>query len=321
MSRPLRILYANAWYHVMNRGAAHANIFNDDNDYQDFLDLLLQVHRRYCFEIHAYCLMPNHYHILVRTPIPNLSRGLRHLDGLYTQHYNRKNQKDGALFRGRYKAILVDAENYLLRLSRYIHLNPVKAGLVKHPNKYRWSSYRFYSNDIISPDWFYTKETLAYFGAKQQKNKYSLFVMEKTDHELENFYRKVRLLPILGSDAFRKQISEKYLEKLVQSKEISGHKNVCTQPSLSQICNIVADYYHIPTEKLYKVDRIKGNKPRAVAIYLATELSGKKLKIIADFFQNISHASISQIICRINRLKSSSLSLASDIENLYKLIK
>jgi REP element-mobilizing transposase RayT len=95
-----------------------------------FLDLLLQIHRRYRFEIHAYCLMPNHYHILVRTPLANLSRGMRHLDGLYTQYYNRKYKKDGALFRGRYKSILIDTENYLLRLSRYIHLNPVKAGLV-----------------------------------------------------------------------------------------------------------------------------------------------------------------------------------------------
>jgi putative transposase len=158
MSRSLRILYANAWYHVMNRGAAHATTFHDSEDYREFLDILRQTHRRYRFEIHAYCLMPNHYHILVRTPLANLSCGMRHLNGLYTRHYNKKYQKDGSLFRGRYKAILIDAENYLLQLSRYIHLNPVKAHLAEHPNKYPWSSYHFYSKNSKPPEWIYTRK-------------------------------------------------------------------------------------------------------------------------------------------------------------------
>ncbi|EKD71575.1 MAG: protein of unknown function DUF1568 [uncultured bacterium] len=207
MSRPLRLLYENAWYHVMNRGADHAVIFHNDNDYQIFINIFLRLHRRYRFEINAYCLMPNHYHILIQTPLPNLSAGMRHLNSIYTQYYNKKYEKDRALFRGRYKATLVDAENYLLRVSRYIHLNPVKAFLVKHPNEYCWSSYKFYSCCIAPPNWLYTNQILSHFGIKQQKNKYSLFVMEKTDQELEVFYRKLKLLPILGSDLFRKQIS------------------------------------------------------------------------------------------------------------------
>jgi hypothetical protein len=263
--------------------------------------------------------MPNHYHVLVRTPLANLSRGMRHLDSLYTQYYNRKYKKDGALFRGRYKSVLVDAENYLLRLGRYIHLNPVKAGMVKHPIKYHWSSYQFYSKNVTPPDWLYTKETLSYFGAKQQKNKYSLFIMEKTYHELENFYRKTKLLPVLGSDVFSKQIKEMYLTKQPLSKEISHQKNVCAQPSILNICKIVADYYHVFPETLQIVDRIKGNLPRTIAIYLAAQLSGEKFKNIAGFFKNISYRSIPQVICRINKLKSHTPSLANDIENLYKL--
>jgi putative transposase len=216
MARPLRILYPNAWYHVMNRGGAHALIFHDSDDYQYFLDLLLQTNHRFRFEIHAYCLMPNHYHILVRTPLANLDRGMQRLDGLYTQYYNKKYHRDGSLFRGRYKSILVDAKNYLLRISRYIHLNPVRANLVKHPRNYNWSSYTFYSTSAAVPDWFYTKEVLSCFGTTQQKNKYALFVLEKTDIELETFYCKVRLLPILGSDPFYKQMVEKYLKKNIR---------------------------------------------------------------------------------------------------------
>jgi len=246
---------------------------------------------------------------------------MRHLDGLYTQYYNRKYKKDGALFRGRYKSILVDAENYLLRLSRYIHLNPFKAGLVKHPAKYLWSSYQFYSKNIMPPDWLYTKETLSRFGTKQQKNKYSLFVMEKTDNELESFYRRTKLLPILGSDIFRNQISETYITKHNHSKEISDHKNTYIPPTLLYICKTVSKYYHVSPESLKIADRMKGNLPRTIAIYFAAELSCKKFKIIADFFQNTSNKGVSQVIYRINKLKTSIPSLANDIKNLYKLIQ
>lgn len=190
----------------MNRGASRVTTFHDNHDYETFLDLLLQIHRRYSLEIHAYCLMPNHYHVMIKTPLANLDCGMRYLDGVYTQYYNKKYRKDGALFRGRYKAILIDAENYLLRLSRYIHLNPVKTGLVDCPAKYFWSSYQFYGNNVTPPYWLYTNEIRSRFGTVEQKNKYSSFMMEKTDHELEDFYRKTKISPILGSDVFCKNL-------------------------------------------------------------------------------------------------------------------
>ncbi|EKE00702.1 MAG: hypothetical protein ACD_21C00286G0002 [uncultured bacterium] len=305
----------------MNRGAARVKTFHNDNDYQAFISLFLQLHRRYRFEIHAYCLMPNHYHLLIRTPLPNLSIGMRHLNSLYTRHYNQKYKRDGALFRGRYKATLVDAENYLLRVSRYIHLNPVKARLAKHPNKYRWSSYRFYSHTIARPDWLYTDAILSRFGTKQQKNKYSLFVLEKSDQELEVFYRKARLLPVLGSDFFRKQISRAILSKVTPTKDIPDQKNVCAAPDLLKISRLVANYYNVPVESLYIVDHAKGNLPRTISIYLAAELSGKKFKLIADFFKNISATGISQIIFRVNGLKQSIPSIDNDIATLSNLIQ
>ena len=304
----------------MNRGAARNIIFHDNKDHQIFINLLLQLHRRYCFEIHAYCLIPNHYHILICIPLPNLSEGMRHLNGLYARYYNKKYKKDGPLFRGRYKAILVDAKNYLLRVSRYIHLNPVKAGLVKHPGKHLWSSFQFYTGRIATPDWLHTEKILSYFGTKQQKNKYSLFVLEHTDQELETFYRKVKLLPVLGTDLFRKQISQTVLSEMTPLKEIPDQKKVRTKPSLSKICKIVAQYYQVANSSLFTVKRSQGNLPRKIAIYLAAGLSGKKLGLIANFFKKTSATGISQTILRTNKLKTSNHTIDSDITNLNNSI-
>ena len=125
MSRPLRIQYEGAWYHVMNRGSNRQLIFTRDEHRLIFLQLLEEIVVKYKLEIHAFCLMGNHYHLLVNTPFANLSRVMRHLNGVYTQKFNLLEQRDGPLFRGRYKAILVENEDYLLQVSRYIHLNPV----------------------------------------------------------------------------------------------------------------------------------------------------------------------------------------------------
>jgi len=320
MARPLRILFANAWYHVMNRGRSHATIFYDNSDINFFLKLLLQIHKRYRFEIHAYCLMPNHYHLLLRTPLPNLSQSMRHLNSAYTQYFNKKYINDGALFRGRYRAILVDAENYLLQLSKYIHLNPVKAGLVKHPKNYYWSSYRYYSTKIAAPDWLYTKQILNHFGNKQQKNKYSLFVLENSGNELENFYRKARLLPILGTDIFCKIIKDVYLTKQNISKEIPDQKNICITPDLQKICNVVASYYQVSVESLYTTNRIKGNLPRTIAIYLAANASDKTYNIISNHFKNVSYSGVSQIVRRINKTLSSNQALLKNIKSISNLI-
>ncbi len=125
MPRPLRIEYPGAVYHLMNRGSARQKVFLGSADYREFLKTLSEAHDLWEIEVLAYCLMPNHYHLCLRTPRGNLSRVMRHIDGLYTQRFNRGHRRDGSLFRGRYKAILVDADEYLLAVVRYVHLNPV----------------------------------------------------------------------------------------------------------------------------------------------------------------------------------------------------
>jgi putative transposase len=134
VSRPLRIKFPNAWYHVMNRGRRAEKIFIDPNDYKVFVDLLKETAGTWNIKVAAYCLIYNHYHIFLKTPEANISRSMRHLNGVYTQRFNRRHKLDGPLFRGRYKSIVVGADHYLLQLVRYIHKNPVKAGLVENPN-------------------------------------------------------------------------------------------------------------------------------------------------------------------------------------------
>jgi len=124
MSRPLRIEFPGAWYHIMNRGRRYEDIFSGPKDYQAFVELLKDSSSAWNLRVAAYCLMPNHYHLLVQSPYGNISRCMRHLNGVYTQSYNRRHKCDGPLFRGRYKSILVSADNYLLQLVRYIHNNP-----------------------------------------------------------------------------------------------------------------------------------------------------------------------------------------------------
>ncbi len=136
MARPLRIEFDDAWYHIMNRGAGRRIIFCNNEDRENFLRLLDDIHQRYHVETHAYCLMDNHYHLLLHTPHSNVSRALRHLNGVYTQMFNHSHGCDGPLFRGRFKSLLVENDCYLTRLSRYIHLNPVEAKMVDSPENF-----------------------------------------------------------------------------------------------------------------------------------------------------------------------------------------
>jgi REP element-mobilizing transposase RayT len=141
MARPLRIEYPGAVYHITSRGNERKEIFKSEGDRADFLNVLHSVNKRYNWLCHAYCLMDNHYHILIETPDGNLSRGMRQLNGVYTQIFNKQHGRVGHLFQGRYKAILVEKESHLLEVCRYVVLNPVRARIVESPDQWKWSSY------------------------------------------------------------------------------------------------------------------------------------------------------------------------------------
>ena len=201
MSRPLRLEFAGALYHVTSRGNEKKPVYLDDTDYELFLALMTEVCQRFNWVIHAYCLMTNHYHLVVETPDSNLSRGMRHLNGVYTQRFNGKHKRVGHLFQGRYKAILVDKDSYLLELSRYVVLNPVRARMVDKPEDWRWSSYPATIGMQKSFEGLATGAMLLQFGKQRNRaiGRFREFVSEGIGQEI---WHDLKHQIYLGDDKF-----------------------------------------------------------------------------------------------------------------------
>ncbi|MCD6526539.1 MAG: transposase [Desulfuromonas sp.] len=176
----------------MNRGRRREDIFEDKGDYLLFLDVLRDTAKMWNLKVAAYCLMSNHYHLLVQTPEGNLSRCMRHLNGVYTQRYNRKHGHDGQLFRGRYKAVLVEEDNYLLELLRYIHRNPLVAGMVSELDAYNWSSHCGYLAHEKGWEWLHRDKLLKMFSKTKKLAfaEYLTFVNQQDSDEIQHFYSK-----------------------------------------------------------------------------------------------------------------------------------
>ncbi len=180
MARPLRIEYPGALYHVTSRGNAGRKIFRSDRDRRSFIDLLGSITDRFQWRCYAYCLMDNHYHLVIETPEANLAKGMRQLNGVYTQRYNWKHHKAGHIFQGRYKAIIVDRDSYLLELSRYVVLNPVRAHAAEKVEDWKWSSYRATAGIDDVPLFLTVDPLLARFSTSRKRacKLYQRFVAE-----------------------------------------------------------------------------------------------------------------------------------------------
>ncbi len=180
MARPLRIEFPGALYHLTARGNQREDIYLDDEDREQFLALLGTVCERFNWVCYVYCLMDNHYHLVMETPDGNLARGMRQLNGVYTQRFNARHERVGHVFQGRYKAILVERESYLLELCRYVVLNPVRAGMVRHAGQWRWSSYRATAGQRPAPPWLTVSWVLAQFGRRRAQaiDRYKAFVRQ-----------------------------------------------------------------------------------------------------------------------------------------------
>ena len=226
MARPLRISYPGAFYHVTSRGNEQKVIFKSKKDREKFLEYLESALKRYDAVIHAYCLMSNHYHLLLETPSGNLSKIMAHINGAYTTYFNVKRDRFGHLFQGRYKAILIEADEYAMELSRYIHLNPVRAKIVELPEEYEWSSYSYYIGNKKYPEWLRIDFILGYFGKKlseAQKN-YKKFVGEMIDKQYESPLKDVVSSTLLGTQEFINFIKDKYLSGQKEDKDLPALK-------------------------------------------------------------------------------------------------
>jgi len=292
----------------MNRGADHQTIFFNDYHRRIFLDLLSHISLVYKIEVHAYCLMTNHYHLLLRTNRPNLPEAMRYLDSVYTSRLNKDFGRDGPLLRGRYKSVLVEADEYILHVSRYIHLNPFEAGLVNDLTKYHWSSYRCYIGYDKSPDWLHINFVYSYFTGDHLNAQYKKYTEIGNDVIIKEFYSSEKIKPILSTDNFLKNLNI----GPVKSTEITVTERLAVKWSLSEILNVVKKVTGETHEGIVRSTRGHKNIPRSLFIYLSRKIAGHKLNSIADCLSNCHYSTISRALVQFE------MSLMND-ENLNSL--
>ena len=298
MARSLRIEFPRAYYHVMNRGLTHQAVFTDRADRAMFLQLLADCHEMWGIRVIAYCLLDTHYHLLIQTPQANLSRVMRHLDGLYTQGYNRRHQRDGPLFRGRYKAIVVDAEEYLLAVARYIHQNPVAAGLVRSPEAYAWGSCRLYLDKGRQPAWLDAEQLLSRFPKKDRPKAFLGFMRSKVEEPVRSFYESKRWLPVLGSQDFHERLRRRVRKREAGLTEVPEAKAYLRADARTCL-EVVGQVYGRTREDLLRSRPGQRNEARAVAMYVCRRLAGMKLEEIAKLFGVGGYSGVSSVIGRM----------------------
>jgi REP element-mobilizing transposase RayT len=236
MSRPLRIEFPGAVYHITSRGNEKKTIFRNNQDKKSYLELLALVVKRFHWLCHGYCLLGNHYHLLIETLESNLSRGMKQLNGIYSQKFNNKYKRVGHLFQGRYKAILVEKESYLLELSRYIVLNPVRAGIVSQPEEWPWSNYCAIIGKVKKPEFLIIDWILSQFSLDKKKaiEEYKQFVISGYNAEFP--YNELVGQIILGSEGFLKKVNS-YLsqESKDNMQEVPREQQLSLLPQLDEI--------------------------------------------------------------------------------------
>lgn len=308
MGRPLRIEYAGAHYHVTARGNEQKDVFRSRKDREQFLGYLESAVIRYGAVIHAYCLMSNHYHLLVETPSGNLSQIMHHINGAYTNYFNVKRKRAGHLFQSRYKAILVDADDYANELSRYIHLNPVRAGMVSKPEEYCWSSYLDYIGERKAPDWLTTKLIQEYFSkGKTAQINYRRFVEELLEKKYESPLNGVVAATILGSEQFVKEITAKHIDVIQADRDVPAVKKLSSRPAMDTIIQAV--------QSLSCKDTVSVK----ASIYLCHKYSGAKLKEIGSCF-GIGESAVSQTSRRFALQMKEDKELSKVIDRLRDIL-
>jgi len=310
MARALRITYPGAFYHVTSRGNERKAIFKSKRDREKFLEYLESATERYHAVIHAYCMMDNHYHILLETPSGNLSQIMRHINGAYTTYFNIKRARSGHLFQGRYKAILVEMDEYAKELSRYIHLNPVRAKIVETPEAYDWSSYNVYIGKQKPAKWLYRDFILGYFGqnVSTAQKAYKKFVTAVAHKEYDSPLDEVVSSTLLGSADFIAFIKDNILSRAKPDKELPALKELVRKATMPLIIEEVALAF-IQDKAL----------ERNINMYLCQKYSGERLKDIGLCF-GIGESGVSQAARRMAQKIEKDRKLEKKIAKIEKQI-
>jgi len=321
MARPLRIGFAGALYHVTARGNDRKAVYRDDRDRARFLDRLAAVVYTHRLRVHAFVLMRNHFHLLVETPEADLSRAMGQLNGSYTQDFNRRHRRSGHLFQGRYKAILVEKDSYLLELSRYIHLNPVRVGEVSRAWAFAWSSAAAYVGKVAVPEFLTVGDVLAHFGRRRTvaRRRYAEFLADGAATKAENPWRLVEGQVLLGERAWMERMKRRLAGKRT-AQDIAGMKALWPRPALSVVITQVCRAAQVNREMILRPRGGRGGWARPVAMALAWEVCGLGQREIGRVFGVGPHA-VSKAIAQTAALRREGGTVGRALERLTSTFK
>ena len=298
MVRPLRLEFPGALYHVISRGNERSPIFRDDRDRAFFLGTLGSVVRATGWLLHSYCLLGNHYHLLVETPQANLSKGMHSLNGRYSQSFNRRHERAGHLLEGRFKAVLVEKDAHLLELHRYVVLNPVRAGLVARPEDWIWSSYRATCGLRKQPTWLEVRWTLAQFGRDFETaiHAYAQFVSTAIAADSAADLPSLPAQIFMGGRSFIAALCDRIGDRALDL-EIPAAQRQPIRPSLDQVRAVVSDEWNLPAASL---DRRRAGEAKIAAIYLATKVCGLTARDVGAAF-GVKRGRVSNVVAKVER--------------------
>lgn len=310
MARQLRIEYPGAFYHVFSRGNQKQAIFLTDEDRHFFLKCLRKAHEKFGVIVHVYCLMPNHFHLILETPLGNLSRMMHFLITSYTIYFNKKHKRHGHLFQGRFKSVLIEAVTYAQELSRYIHLNPIRAEIVERPDEFRWSSYVCYRGEVRRECWLETDVILRLFSDQPEKSRkaYINYVTQGIGEEVPDSIKQSVKRGILGSEAFIARIKREYLgeEYRKPDREKPQIRKLKRKPDLSLTLSVA--------------ERALGPRNRLLVplvIHIVHKSTALTLREIGEFF-SLSVSGVSNARQRAQIVIASNAALAAAVEAIER---
>jgi len=298
MARQLRIEYAGAVYHVTSRGNERKKIFLDEEDRERFLLYLGELPGRFGVVIHGYVLMDNHYHVLLETRLPNLHKAMQYLNTAYSVYFNRRHARAGHFLQGRYKSYLIQKDSYLHTVSRYLHLNPVRAHMVNRPQEYAWSSYRDYIGKRKRRTWLTREWVLGQFSEKpeQARNLYRKFVEDGLRRD-DNPFASLKSGLILGSEGFMDEIRQKF--SLGRHPDISQSRRFEETISFEAVLGLVSAHFGVDEHEIKRAGK-RDNIARRVCLHLLRTLTGMSNGEIAKRFQ-VTHSAVAKASARLKR--------------------
>lgn len=314
MPRPYRLQGENCFYHIISRGDNRKKIFLDGYDFKKFLDYVVISKNKYRFNLYAYCLMPNHYHLFLEILQPNLSRIMQYINTAYSAYYNKKRNTTGHVFQGRFKSIMVDEDNYFLVLTRYIHLNPVKAKLVNYPQDYKWSSFRGYIKKNMD-EYIDYPELYNHLGLKPAD--YKKFVLDSIDKE-DNLRDKVYAGIFLGGKGFIKDKIDR-LKPAIDSGDFAYKREVRSSVSIEEVLTAAKDILGKDRPDIIGKKKSQSIIRKAV-IYIIRRITPLTNKQIGYHF-NVSDSAIGKIDRKVEELLKKDGGLKKKIDEVFSIFR